>query len=252
MSARTPRWPILLAFSTLLLAVLACGGFQVRVTPTALPPQAAQATAEPTTTLVPPTETPVPPSPTAAPTSIPTQAPTGMTVGAQARVAAGGGLNVREQPTAKGKLLGRLNVNVVVRLVEGPTQADNYAWWKVDNGAGLVGWVAAGPENDPWLTPVAASTEPAPAASGPKLVDRAIKLGDRVQVTTAEGQVLTVRDYAGTASTPVARVARGTLFTVRGGPIKQNNLTWWELEGETVKGWAAEGDGTDRWLTPVE
>lgn len=254
MSARTPRWPILLAFGTLLLAVLACGGFQVRVTPTAtLPPAAAQPTTEPTATSAPPTAAPTQAPPTAAPTATPTQAPAGMAVGGQARVAAGGGINVREQPSAKGKLLGRLNTNAVVKLLEGPTQADNYAWWKVDNGAGLVGWAAAGPANDPWLTPTTAAAPAEPVApAGPKLVDRAIKLGDRVQVTTAEGQVLTVRDYAGTASTPVARVVRGTLFTVRGGPIKQNNLTWWELEGDTVKGWAAEGDGTDRWLTPVE
>lgn len=252
MSPRTPRWPILLAFGTLLLAVLACGGFQVRVTPTAVPPEAIQPTAEPTATPVPPTATPTQAPPTAAPTAPPTQAPAGMTVGAQARVAAGGGVNVREQPSAKGKLLGRLNTNAVVKLLDGPTQADNYAWWKVDNGAGLVGWAAAGPANDPWLVPVAPAVAEAAAPAGPKLVDRPIKLGDRVQVTTAEGQVLTVRDYAGTASTPVARVVRGTLFTVRGGPIKQNNLTWWELEGDTVKGWAADGDGTDRWLTPVE
>lgn len=251
MSARTPRWPILLAFSTLLLATLACGGFQVRVTPTAIPPAAVEVTVEPTATPVPPTETPAPASPTPAPTATPTQAPAGMAVGAQARVAAGGGINVREQPSARGTQLGRLNVNAVVKLIEGPAQADNYTWWKVDNGAGLVGWAAAGPENDPWLIPAAAAA-PVPPASGPKLVDRAIKLGDRVQVTTAEGQVLTVRDYAGTASTAVARVVRDTLFTVRGGPIKQDNLTWWELEGDTVKGWAADGDGTDRWLTPVE
>lgn len=251
MTTRTPRWPILLAFCTLLLAVLACGGFQVRVTPTAIPPEAVPPTAEPTATPAPPTETPVPASPTAAPTATPTQAPTGMTIGAQARVAAAGGINVREQPSTQAKQMGRLNANVVVKLVEGPSQADNYVWWKVDNGAGLTGWVAAGPENDPWLVPAAAAAEPV-APSGPQLVDREIKLGDRVQVTTAEGQVLTVRDYAGTASTPVARIVRGTLFTVRGGPIKQNNLTWWELEGDTVKGWAADGDGTDRWLTPVE
>jgi len=175
-----------------------------------------------------------------------------MTVGGQARVAAGGGLNVREQPSARGQQVGRLNTNAVVSLVEGPTQADNYDWWKVDNGAGLVGWVAAGPKDDPWLAPAGDAAEPARPAGAPRLVDRPIKLGDRVQVTTDATQVLTVRDFAGRNATPVARVLRGTLFTVRGGPIKQDDLTWWELEGETVRGWAAEGDGRNRWLTPVE
>lgn len=251
MSARTPRRPILLAFSTLLLAALACGGFQVRVTPTAIPPAAVEPTAEPTATPVPPTETPAPASPTAAPTATPTQAASSMAAGAQARVAAGGGLNVRELPSAKGKQVGRLNTNAIVTLVEGPTQADGYDWWKVDNGAGLVGWVAAGPADDPWLVLAAVTVESQPGA-GPRLVDRPIKLGDNVQVTTDPAQVLTVRDYAGTNTTPVAKVMRGTLFTVRGGPIKQDGLTWWELEGETVRGWAADGDGENRWLTPVE
>lgn len=255
MPTRTPRWPILLAFSALLLAALACGGFQVRVTPTAVvPTETTQPMVEPTETPAPAalTAAPTPVPPTAAPTATPTQAPTSMTVGGQARVAAGGGLNVREQPSARGRQVGRLNTNAIVTLVEGPTQADNYDWWKVDNGAGLVGWVAAGPANEPWLVPSAAETSGPPATTGPRLVDRPIKLGDNVQVTTDPAQVLTVRDYAGTNTTPVARVIRGTLFTVRGGPIKQDGLTWWELEGETVRGWAAEGDGQNRWLTPVE
>lgn len=253
MSARTTRWPILLAFSVLFLAALACGGFQVRVTPTALPAEVEQPTAEPTATQAPPTVAPTKALPTTTPTPEPTKPPTGMAIGAQARVAAGGGINVREQPSSKGKLLGRLAPNAVVKLIEGPTQADNFTWWKVDNNAGLVGWVAAGPDNDPWLTPVTVPDAVASATSSPKLVDRPIKLGDNVQVTTDANQVLTVRDYAGTSNTtPIARVVRGTIFTVRGGPIKQDGLTWWELEGETVKGWAAEGDGQTRWLTPIE
>ncbi len=255
MSARTSRWPILLAFGTLLLAMLACGGFQVRVTPTPRPPTSTPA-AEPTAAAQPsPTEAPTPlPSPTAAPSPSPTAAPvpTGLAPGARARVAAGGGLNVREQPTAKGKLLGRLNANAVVALLEGPTQAENYDWWKIDNGAGLVGWVASGPRDDPWLVPADGAAAPSPAPGAPRLVDRPIRLGDRVQVTTDANQVLTVRDFAGRNATPVARVKAGTLFTVRGGPIKQDGFTWWELEGDTVKGWAAEGDGQNRWLTPVE
>lgn len=255
MSARTPRWPILLAFSTLLLAMLACGGFQVRVTPTSRPPTAAPAV-EPTATAQP---SPVPEltrllSPTPAPSPTPTPSPTpgGLAPGARARVTAGGGLNVREQPSTKSKQLGRLNVNAVVTLLEGPTQAENYDWWKVDSGAGLVGWIASGPQDDPWLVPAAAAAEPTPPSGGPRLVDRPIRLGDRVQVTTDANQVLTIRDFAGRNATPVARVKAGTVFTVRGGPIKQDGFTWWELEGEMIKGWAAEGDGQNRWLTPVE
>ena len=76
---------------------------------------------------------------------------------------------------------------------------------------------------------------------------RGLKIG-----LVSTGQWLTVRDAAGKTATPRANAKLGTLFTVRGGPIKQDGLTWWELEGETIKGWAAEGDGQDRWLTPVD
>jgi hypothetical protein len=254
MEAKAMRWPIVLAAAVLMLAILACGGFQVRVTPT--PKPSPQPKAQPTTA---PTATP---APTAKPTiartatitptlAAPPTAPS-MTVGGKARVTAAGGVNVRDKASAKGKQVGRLNLDAVVALLEGPVQADSYAWWRVDNGSGLTGWVAGGPANDPWLVPAKEANVTAQPAGTPKLVNRPIKLGDRVQVTTAPGQPLTVRDAAGKTATAIAKVLPGTLFTVRGGPMKQDGLTWWQLEGDAVKGWAAEGDGVDRWLTPVE
>jgi len=236
--------------------MLACGGFQVRVTPTPKPSPTTTNTkavvitpAAPAATLAPTSELKATPTATTAPS--PTSAPAGLTIGAKARVAATGGLNVRDKASSKGKQVGRLNANAVVTLLEGPTKADNLSWWKIDNGAGLVGWTATGPANDPWLAP-AAPAAATTAPNVPKLVNRPIKLGDRVQVTTSSGQYLTVRESAGKTAPQMARVANGTLFTVRGGPIKQDGLTWWELEGETIKGWGAEGDSQDRWLTPVE
>lgn len=254
MKTGTSRGWLFVPIGMLLLAMLACGGFQVRVTPTPKPTSTPMQ--EPTVAAaaqVAPTDTPTA-APTATQTASPTatQAPAGMAAGGKARVAAGGGLNVRDSAKAKGKQVGRLDLNTVVTLLEGPVQADNYAWWKVQSDAGLTGWVAIGPANDPWLVPAAGASATAPAAGGPKLVDRAIKLGDRVQVTTAPGQPLTVREAAGRVETAVARVLSGTLFTVRGGPVKQDGLVWWQLEGDAVRGWAAEGDGKDRWLTPVE
>ena len=71
-------------------------------------------------------------------------------------------------------------------------------------------------------------------------------------MTTDSGQVLTVRADPGRGASAVAKVPRGTLFTIKSGPVQQDNLTWWQLESDTVDGWAADGDGTNRWLTPVE
>ena len=244
-------WHVWLPLCALVFSMMACGGFQVRVTPTVTPPPSAtpqpvQAEAGPTASPTSPPIATLAPAPTASPT--PTQA-AGLAIGAKARVAATGGLNVRDKASAKGKQLGKINAGTVVTLVAGPEEAENYAWWQVDNGAGLVGWVAAGPSNDPWLVPDAGA---APAAGGGKLTNRAVKLGDRVQVTTDQGKVLTVREAAGADATALAHALSGTQFVVRAGPVRQGGLLWWQLEGANVNGWAAEGSGTDRWLTPVE
>jgi Bacterial SH3 domain len=265
--AGTPRSVlyIWLPLGLLVLALVACGGFQVRVTPTAAPPptdssgpptpSGATGMPSPTTepTLGPPTQAPPTPVPITEPTESPQPSSGGGTLapGQTARVIAGGGLNMRDVASAKGKLLGRVLQGATVTIVAGPSQApsDNYTWWQIDNGAGQVGWVAAGTPEDPWLAPDKAS---GPAVGGGKLVNRAIKLGDRVQVTTRDNQLLSIRETPGKNAQLAARVLTGTQFTVRGGPTNQDGFVWWQLEGDKVSGWAAEGDGTDRWLTPVE
>jgi hypothetical protein len=255
------QWRIWLPIGILILSLMACGGFQVRVTPTAEPEAAAELPTSPEETAPPTAELTQPPPTEAAaeatpvPIIAPTQSPQPSAAsgtlgpGQAARVMAGGGLNMRDIASAKGKLLGRVLQNTVVTIVAGPTQAENYTWWQIDNGAGQVGWVAAGPDQDPWLAPEKGT---GPATGGGKLVNRPIKLGDRVQVTTLGNQLLSIRETPGKNAQLAARVLTGTQFNVRGGPTKQDGLVWWQLEGDKVSGWAAEGDGTDRWLTPVE
>lgn len=245
------NWRLILPLTLLLLASLACGGFQVRVTPTVTPPptetpepEQAPTDAIPTPTATQETQATATVIPTVEATATP-QTPTGLAVGGAAKINAAGGLNVREQASRSAKQVGKLNSGVVVTLIGGPAEADGYTWWQVDNGSGLKGWVAAGTASDPWLLP------PNAGQGGSKLVNRPIELGDQVQVTTQGNQVLTVRDGAGLGSTAIARVIKGTEFTVRGGPVRENEMLWWQLEGEKVNGWAAEGQGEDRWLTPV-
>jgi len=245
------RWILLLPIIVLLATSLACGGFQVRVTPTPTLEPGQTPTAEPTRAA----------APTAQPTAVATQlaeatattAPTPVPVVRQARVLATGGLNVREAANSAAKQVGRLTNNALVTILEGPAQANNYDWYRVDNGAGLVGLVAAGPQDDPWLRLEEGAVAGLTATPvGLKLVDRAIQVGDRVQVTTDSSQVLTIRSDPSRGANAVAKVPRGTLFTVKSGPVQQDDLTWWELDSDTVDGWAAEGDATNRWLTPVE
>lgn len=259
---KVPLWGML-PLAMLLLAMLACGGFQLRTTPTPTAtssPTALAPTALPTVIVIAPT-TPLTgtsdmaPTATITPTAELTTTVTpepqpGLAPGKSARVAASGGLNVRDQASTSGKQLGKLNAGAVVKVRGGPKEAGGYTWWQIDDGAGLVGWVAAGTKEDPWLVP---ETAVAPtAAGGGKLVNRDVKLGDRVQVTTQEGKVLTIREAAGKDAKPIARVLPGTQFVVRGGPVRQDGYLWWQLEGEEINGWAAEGEPGDRWLTPVE
>ncbi len=253
------RWAVL-PIVVLIVTSLACGGFQVRVTPTPTLEPGETPTAEPTRVFAAtpePTEAPAPVAvePTPAPAT-PTLAPTAAPAVRKARVLATGGLNVRDAASSKGKLVGRVAANAVYTILEGPTKADNYDWYRIDAGGGVTGWIASGPANDPWLKveeqQAAAQAGPSPTTVALKLVDRAIKAGDRVQVTTESTQVLTVRQDAGKGARAVAKVPRGTLFTVKSGPVQQDGMTWWELSNDTVKGWAAEGDAKTRWLTPVE
>ncbi len=253
------RWALLLPIVVLITAQLACGGFQVRVTPTPTLEPGEQPTAEPTRVFA---STPQPTeaatvAATQPPAATPTVAATAAPAVRKARVLATGGLNLRDKPTSKGKLVGHIAANAAPTVLEGPQKAENYDWYRVDAGGGVTGWVAAGPAKDPWLkieAQQAAAAAPAasPTVAPPKLVDRAIKVGDRVQVTTESTQVLTVRQDAGKGARAVAKVPRGTFFTIKAGPIQQDGLTWWQLESDAVKGWAAEGDGKTRWLTPVE
>ena len=251
MNARSALWRLFLPLLLVLPAMVACGGFQIRVTPAASPsPQANRAAAAATRTPAPPPTATV--APTRPPTATPSVTPTpvaGLAPGKSARVSASGGVNMRDKPNSAAKLLGRLGPDITVSIKDGPTNADGFTWWLVDDGSGNVGWVAAGTKDDPWLAPEKGS---AAVAGGGKLVNRAVRLGDRVQVTTQEGKMLTLREVAGTSSAPTARALTGTQFTVRSGPVRQDGYLWWELEGEQVKGWGAEGEEGDRWLTPVD
>jgi uncharacterized protein YgiM (DUF1202 family) len=256
-SGLTRNWRLraLLAVSLIWLGpTLACGSFAPRPTPTPTPPPADTAVAEP------PTETPVislsnTPVPVAVTEAVATEAPTAtftatpvpgtaLSIGQPARVVAPDGLNMRDQPTSSGQLLLLLPSNQRVTVLEGPTEAEGFRWWRVDDGGGNVGWVAESDGETEWLSPRMGESQP---------VDRSPRVGDRVQVTMSTGD-LSVRVTPGTDAQLVTRVAQGQQFTVMGGPQEASGYTWYQIRSDdgSVEGWAADGDGTDRWLSPLE
>ena len=110
-----------------------------------LPPTA---TRPPVTPTLPPTR--VPPTPTLRP------APTALGTDVLAKVTPPEGvtLKVRDRASTAGKLLGELERDAEVAIVDGPVDANGFKWWKVDNRKGLVGWSAEGVGNEKWLLPV--------------------------------------------------------------------------------------------------
>jgi hypothetical protein len=55
----------------------------------------------------------------------------------------GAGLNLREQPSTTAKVAGKAREGTVLTVLEGPTEADEYVWWKVRTPDGTEGWGAA-------------------------------------------------------------------------------------------------------------
>lgn len=235
--------------------ILACGSFQPRPTPVpTLPPIAATANAEAERALALPTNTPVliieptatftPEAIPATPTPVPVVGGT-LTVGKPARVTVPGGLNIRQAPSTAGVLVTRLGFGQRLSVLEGPTSADGYIWWKVDDGQGNVGWGAQGDGTDEWLSAQIGDAQP---------VNRSPKVGDRVRVTMEAGQLLTIRSVPGTNATVVKQVNNGSEFSVLAGPQSAGGYFWFQIRSDdgAIEGWAADGSDGKRWLSPLE
>ena len=248
------RLQALIALSVLWAGpTLACGSFAPR--PTAVPTPPPVATAAPGDTATPVIDlqaTPIPlavaDTPTAEPTATFTPTPlpgTVLAVGQPARVTAPAGLNMRDSAATGGTLLLRLSTSQKVTVVEGPVDGEGFRWWKVDDGVGNVGWVAESDGETVLLSPELGVPQP---------VDRAPRVGDRIQVTMGDGGQLSVRLTPGTNAELVARANPGDQFTVMAGPQEASGYTWYQIRSDdgAVEGWAAEGSGGERWLSPLE
>jgi hypothetical protein len=237
-----------------LIPTLACGSFAPRPTPTpspipATPVSVLSGTDALTTTIA----TPLPELPTDTPTpavtptvtvTVPT-VPTGgnaLAPGQPARVTAPAGLNYRQAPSSNAGLIGQFATGLLVTILEGPVAADNFTWWRIDDGQGNVGWAADGDGDTTWISPQLGDPQP---------VDRAPRVGDRVVVSTGQ---LSVRATPGTAGQLITRVEPGQEFTVLAGPQSAEGLNWYQIRSDngSIEGWAADGDGTTRWLSPLE
>lgn len=238
-----------------LIPTLACGSFAPRPTPTPSPIPAITnntGTEAPSTSVATPlpqmpTDTPVPEVTEAVTETEPTPAPppTGgnaLAPGQQARVTAPAGLNYRESPSSSAALIGQFGTGQLVTILEGPVSANNFTWWRIDDGSANVGWAADGDGETVWISPQLGDPQP---------VNRAPRVGDRVVVSTGQ---LSIRSTPGTNAPLVTRANPGQQFTVLAGPQSVNGLSWYQIRSDngSTEGWAADGDGTTRWLSPLE
>lgn len=150
---------------------------------------------------------------------------------------------MRKAAGVSGDRIGRFQPNERVIVLEGPVDADGYRWWRVGTNQ-LAGWVADGDGDVVWLSPELGERRP---------VRRPVRLGDDVTVTIGEGGFLKVRAQPGLNSPEQFRLNPNTQLSVVEGPVDADDFRWWKVsDGEDVTGWAAEGDGSEQWLTPLE
>jgi uncharacterized protein YgiM (DUF1202 family) len=152
---------------------------------------------------------------------------------------------MRDIPSPAGQLVVQLGSGQVVTILSGPSEAAGFTWWQVEDRQGRTGWIADGDGQSEWLSPQIGEPQP---------VNRPPRVGDRVTVTTQEGQQLTVRALPGTDAPLITRVNSGQQFTVLAGPQSANGYVWYQIRSDDglVEGWSADGDGTTRWLSPFE
>ncbi len=121
-------------------------------TPTATPTSVApEATPVLTPTLTPTAAPEI--TPTVTPVLTPTATPEGgipsPTVGGQARITTKYQfVNLRAEPGLDTDVIRQLEDGTIVTILEGPEEANDISWWKVDDGEGNIGWAAerVGPE----------------------------------------------------------------------------------------------------------
>ena len=118
--------------------------------------------------------------------------------------------------------------------------------------AGCQSETPSGSAGGPSSAPIATESQgPAGTAPGPAQTASAdAPVGEVLQVVADE---LRVRAQAGTDAALVGTLERGTPVRVESAPVEADGFTWYEVTDLTSRrGWVAEGDEADAWLSPVQ
>lgn len=177
-----------------------------------------------------------------------------LVVGEQGRVLPGQANNVRDLPSTSGGRVGQIPSEGVFAVLEGPTCADGFNWWRVDYD-GMVGWTVEGQGEEYWVEPLPAVDEPAETPvptptlapepevyADPIPYDQPLAIGGQARVNTTGDESLRLRSTPGTSGEIVMRLPAGTVVNVLDGPQTVDGFIWWQVETEDgVQGWTIEG-----------
>ncbi|MGQ9715092.1 MAG: SH3 domain-containing protein [Anaerolineae bacterium] len=126
-------------------AILVVAALALAVWILSMPP--GEAEAPPAATLPGP-----PPSPSPAPRPEPPRVEPGGWV--RVRGTEGEDLRLRAAPSLRGETLSFVKEGTLLRVLEGPVEADGYTWWRVQSPEDQVGWAAGqwlAPEQPVWI-----------------------------------------------------------------------------------------------------
>lgn len=143
-------------------------------------------------------------------------------------------LNVRSLPSLSGTITTTLSYGTVVTLGGGPTTADGYVWYQVQQGGTTLGWSVNGFNTR--SVPVGESTVPTtpttPTTGG-------FLYGDPVMVNT---DLLNVRSLPSITASVLTVYGYGTSATITGDVQVADNITWYPIDNY---GWVS---GEYLWL----
>src|SRR5260221_5546275 len=183
--------------------------------------------------------------------------PSRLQVGKTARVTPGEANALRSGPSLTATSIGRIPGGAVFMVVEGPTCADQTAWWKVEFN-GQSGWTAEGKGSEYWLEPlpdedatptVNPTATPNGPTSCPGFAPLRLKTGGKGRVLP--GTSIRIRSQPSTNSEILTDMTEGQQFTVLEGPVCEGDSAWWKVQYQDAVGWTAEGKGNSYWTEPV-
>lgn len=192
--------------------------------------------------------------------------PSRLIVGQIARVTPGDPNNVRDQPNRGGRVVGQIPGDGVFAVLEGPTCADGFAWYRVDYRGQVIGWTVEGTSSTYFTEPITppttatpiptATLTPTPTPIPPTLTPTPIPLpnnpflssglvnvlaeGARARVT--EGERLGVYSEPNPSASVLFGLDPWAIVTVTGQAVEAVGFRWWPVETEDGRtGWVYEG-----------